>query len=593
MEVFKKLHINILFSDALEQMPSYVKFIKDILSQKRRLEDFKTVNLTEECSAILQRKLPQKLEDLGSFTIPCTIDNAIFERALCDLGGSINLMPLSIFKRLGLGEARLTTVTLQLADRSLKHPRGVIEDVLVKVDKFIFPADFIVLDMEEDKEIPIILGRPFLTIGRSMIDVQRGELKLRVQEDEVKFNVFKAMRHPTKSDTCFMTETAEAIVSSQSGLTDPLEASLVQSDSENLGEEVEEYVKWMDSFKPNRRKYFELLGENTKKPVPYVEQLPKMEQKPLPIHLKYAYHGAASTLPVIILASLKELEEEKLLRVLRDHKNALGWSLADLKGIRPSMCMHRILLEDGHKPSVEAQRRLNPTMKEVVRKEVLKWLDTGVIYPISNNAWVSPVQVVPKKGGTTVIRTENNILLPSRTVTRWRICIDYRKLNKATRKNHFPLPFLDQMLDRLAGHEYYFFLDGYSGYNQIAIAPEDQEKTTFTCPYGTFSFRRMPFELCNARGTFQRCMMAIFSDMVEKTIEVFMDDFSIFGGSFDNCLENLRSVLIRCEETNLALNWEKCHFMVQEGIILGHRISARGIEVDRAKIEAIEKLPPP
>ena len=232
-------------------------------------------------------------------------------------------------------------------------------------------------------------------------------------------------------------------------------------------------------------------------------------------------------------------------------------------------------------------------MKEVVQKEVLKWIDTGVIYPISDSAWVSPVQVVPKKGGTTVIKTENNILLSSRIVTGWRICIDYRKLNKATRKDHFPLPFLDQMLDRLAGHEYYCFLDGYSGYNQIAIAPEDQEKTTFTCPYGTFAFRWMPFGLCNAPGTFQRCMMAIFSDMVEKTIEIFMDDFSVLGNSFDNCLENLRAVLVRCEETNLVLNWEKCHFMVQEGIVLGHRISARGIEVDRAKIEAIEKLPPP
>ena len=141
-------------------------------------------------------------------------------------------------------------------------------------------------------------------------------------------------------------------------------------------------------------------------------------------------------------------------------------------------------------------------MKEVVRKEVLKLLDAGVIYPIYNSAWVSPVQVVPKNGGTTVIKIENNTLLPFRTVTGWRICIDYRKLNKATRKDHFPLPFLDQMLDRLAGHEYYCFLDVYSVYNQIAIAPEDQEKTTFTCPYGIFAFRRMPFGLCNAPGTF-------------------------------------------------------------------------------------------
>ena len=318
-----------------------------------------------------------------------------------------------------------------------------------------------------------------------------------------------------------------------------------------------------------------------------------MEQKPLPSHLKYAYLGNASTLPVIILAFLTVIEEDMLLRVLRDHKNALGCSLADLKGIHPSMCMHQIFLEDGHKPSVEAQRRLNPTMKEVVHKEVLKWLDTGVIYPIYDSAWVSPVQVVPKKGGTTVIRAENNTLLPSRTFTGWRICIDYRKLNKATRKDHFPLPFLDQMLDRLARHEYYCFLDVYSSYNKISIAPEDQEKTIFTCPYGTFTFRRMPFGLCNAPSTFQCCMMAIFSDMVEKTIEFFMDDFSVLGNSFDNFLENLRSVLIRCKETNLVLNWEKCHFMVQEGIVLRHQISARGIEVDKAKIEAIEKLPLP
>ena len=172
------------------------------------------------------------------------------------------------------------------------------------------------------------------------------------------------------------------------------------------------------------------------------------------------------------------------------------------------------------------------------------------------------------------------------------MCIDYRKLNASTRKDHFPLPFIDQMLERLAGHSYYCFLDGYSGYNQIPIAPEDQEKTTFTCPYGTFAYRRMPFGLCNALVTFQRCMMAIFSDMIEDTIEIFMDDFSIFGSSFDKCLANLKKVLQKCEETNLVLNWEKCHFMVSEAIVLGHKISANGIEVDKAKVEIIEKLPP-
>ncbi|KAK8713370.1 hypothetical protein V6N13_148590 [Hibiscus sabdariffa] len=171
--------------------------------------------------------------------------------------------------------------------------------------------------------------------------------------------------------------------------------------------------------------------------------------------------------------------------------------------------------------------------------------------------------------------------------------MDYRKLNKATKKDHFPLPFIDQMLDRLAGKEFYCFLDGYSGYNQIAIAPEDQEKTTFTCPYGTYAFRRMPFGLCNAPATFQRCMLAIFSDMVEEFLEVFMDDFSVSGETFDSCLGNLAKVLKRCEEADLVLNWEKCHFMVNKGTVLGHKISSKGIEVDKAKVEVIEKLLPP
>nr|GFB05671.1 reverse transcriptase domain-containing protein [Tanacetum cinerariifolium] len=174
-----------------------------------------------------------------------------------------------------------------------------------------------------------------------------------------------------------------------------------------------------------------------------------------------------------------------------------------------------------------------------------------------------------------------------------RVCIDYRKLNEATQKDHFPLPFMDQMLERLARNEYYCFLDGFSGYFQIPIDPKDQEKTTFTCPYETFAYKRMPFELCNASGTFQRCMMAIFHDMIEQTMKVFMDDFLVFGDSFSTCLTNLEKMLKRCEDTKLALNWEKGHFIVKEGIVLGHKISKKGIEVDKAKIELISKLPHP
>ena len=162
--------------------------------------------------------------------------------------------------------------------------------------------------------------------------------------------------------------------------------------------------------------------------------------------------------------------------------------------------------------------------------------------------------MVPKKGGFTVIKNEKNELIPTRTVTGWRVCIDHRKLNIATKKDHYLLTFIDQMLDRLAGHPHYCFLDGYSSYNQIAIALEDQEKTTFTCPYDTFAFRRMPFGLCNALATFQRCMMSMFLDLVEEAMEIFMDDFSVYGSSFEKCLEILETVLQRCQDKNLALN---------------------------------------
>ena len=167
-----------------------------------------------------------------------------------------------------------------------------------------------------------------------------------------------------------------------------------------------------------------------------------------------------------------------------------------------------------------------------------------------------------------MIRNEKNELIPTRTVTGWKVCIDYRKLNIATRKDRYPLPFIDQMLDRLARHSHYCFLDGYSGYNQIVIALEDQDKTTFTCPYGTFAFRRMPFGLCNSPATFERCMMSMFYDLVEVAMEIFMNDFSVYGSCFENCLKNLETVLQRCQDKNLALNWEKCHFMVTDGIVL-------------------------
>nr|GEX84367.1 reverse transcriptase domain-containing protein [Tanacetum cinerariifolium] len=242
-------------------------------------------------------------------------------------------------------------------------------------------------------------------------------------------------------------------------------------------------------------------------------------------------------------------------------------------------CSHKILLEEDYSPKVQSQRRVNLKIYDVIKKEVEKLLDAELIYPISDSPWVSAIHCVPKKGGMTIIKNDENELVPTRLVTGWRVCIDYGKLNEAIRKDHFPLPFMDQMLECLARNEYYCFLDGFSGYFQILIDPKDQDKTTFTCPYGTFAYKRMRFGLCNAPGTFQRCMMAIFHDMIEKTMEVFMDEFSVFGNSFSTCLTNLENMLKRCEDTKLALNWEKSHFMVKEYIEFDFKvIETRGAE---------------
>nr|GFB92526.1 reverse transcriptase domain-containing protein [Tanacetum cinerariifolium] len=240
-----------------------------------------------------------------------------------------------------------------------------------------------------------------------------------------------------------------------------------------------------------------------------VDEPPEVELKDLPHHLEYAFLEGDDKLPVIIAKELGSEEKVALIKVLKSHKRAIAWKLSDIQGINPEFCTHKILMEEDYKPAVQHQRRFNPKIHDVIKKEVEKLLDAGLIYPVFDSPWVSPIHYVPKKGVFTVVENEENELIPTRLVIG---------------------------LERLARNKYYCFLDGFSGYFQIPIDPRDQEKTTFTCPYGTFAYRRMPFGLCNAPCTFQRCMLAIFHDMVEKTMEVFMDDFSVFGNSFENCL---------------------------------------------------------
>nr|GEY20395.1 reverse transcriptase domain-containing protein [Tanacetum cinerariifolium] len=233
-----------------------------------------------------------------------------------------------------------------------------------------------------------------------------------------------------------------------------------------------------------------------------IDEPPEVEIKDLPPHFEYVFLEGDDKLPVIITKDLSVEEKIALITVLKSHKRAIAWKLSDIKGIDPEFCTHKILMKEDFKPAVQHQRSVNPKIYDVIKQEVLKLLDARLIYPIFDSPWVSPVYCVPKKGGFTVVENKENELIMARLVTGWHVCIDYRKLNEATPKDYFPLPFMDQMIKRLARNQYYYFLDGFSSYFQIPIDPKDQEKTTFTCPYGTFAYRCMPFGLCNTPGTF-------------------------------------------------------------------------------------------
>ncbi|GJR72706.1 reverse transcriptase domain-containing protein [Tanacetum coccineum] len=443
MEIFRNLHFELSFADALIHMPKFAPMFKKMLNNKDKLIELTKTPLNENC----------------------------------------------------------------------------------KFDSYLALADL------ADPRVPLILGRPFHRTSHALIDVYEGEIILR-NDDQTLTLKCVAYGNPSPG--------YDPIVLNSSPTLTPFEESDFL-----LFEEADAFIAIDD--------------EQTSPEINAMYYDPEGD-----ILILEALLNNNNKLPVIIAKDLSDAEKTALIKVLKSRKQAIAWKLSDIKGINPEFCSHKILMEDDYEPAVQHQRRVNPKIHDVIKKEVEKLLDAGLIYPILDSPWVS-----------------------------LRVCIDYRKLNEATRKDHFPLPFMDQMLERLAGNEYYCFLDGFSGYFQIPIDPNDQEKTTFTCPYGTFAYRRMPFGLCNAPGTFQRCMMAIFHDMIEKTMEVFMDDFSVFGNSFSTCLTNLEKMLKRCEDTNLALNWEKSHFMVKEGIVLGHKISKKGIEVDKAKIDVISKLPHP
>ncbi|KAB2600241.1 hypothetical protein D8674_010512 [Pyrus ussuriensis x Pyrus communis] len=380
-DILSKVNVNLPLLDVIRNMPAYGKFFKELNSYKRKYGPHEKVVVSENVSAVLQRKLPPKLKDPGSFSINITIGDKKVEKAMLDLGASINLMPYSVYLQLGLGDLKATTISLQLADRSVKYPRGIVEDILVQVDKLILPADFVVLDMEEapihDRELPILLGRPFMATAKTIIDAQSNE---------------------------------------------PLQTVLSQSQDEFDEEDaLMEEVAALDAlalYPLNVSPLLEPLESSMSHLTPSTVKAPKLELKPLPPHLKYAYLAEFETLPIIIASDLTPNEEDKLIRVLKEFKSVFGWSIADIKGISPTMCMHRILLEEGAKSTREPQRRLNPHMKEVVRNEVLKLLDVGIIYPISDSKWA----ILRKEfhQGMKVLLYDSRLrLFPGKLKSRW------------------------------------------------------------------------------------------------------------------------------------------------------------------------------
>ncbi|KAK1627017.1 hypothetical protein QYE76_001332 [Lolium multiflorum] len=478
-----------------------VAIVKDLVTEN--VEDGHII-FCEDASNIVSH--PNKSRKASVHVLSVRIGDHCYY-GLCDIGASISAIPYELYTEImheiGSCELEDIDVVIRLANRETISPIGIVRDVEVLCGKIKYPADFLVLGSAASKSCPIIFGRPFLNTCGAIIDCKKEKIVTKFAGESYEFNFSKFAKTPYKADLPNDDFRVEQCASIALAPNNPLQQHLEDSESEVFREERDE----LDEIFLRQPILKHDLPVEDLGVTPPPKEDPVFDLKPLPDNLKYAYIDDKKTYPVIISAKLSDIEEERLLEILKKHRGAIGYTLDDLKGISPAICQHAINIEDDAKPVVEHQRRLIPKMKDVVRNEVLKLLEAGIIYPIADSRWVSPVHCVPKKGGITVVPNDNDELIPQRVVV--------------------------------------------------------------------------------------GCMSAIFHGFCEKIVEVFMDDFSVYGNSFDNCLRNLDKVLQRCEETNLVLNWEKCHFMVNEGIVLGHKISERGIEVDRAKVEAIEKMPYP
>nr|GEU30025.1 reverse transcriptase domain-containing protein [Tanacetum cinerariifolium] len=515
-QIFQDLNFNISFADALILMPKFGPTIKTLLTNKDKLSKLARTPLNEHCLAVLLKTLPEKLGDPGKFLIPCDFPGIDECLALADLGASINLMPLSVWNKLSLPELSPMCMTLKLANRSISYPVRVAEDVFVKVGTFYFPTDFVVVDFDADLRVPLILNRSFLKTGRALIDVFKGELTLRVGKEAITFNLDQTSRYSANYNDMMANRIDIIDMACEeysqeffgfpdvvaSGNPTPYYDLIVSTSSPTLtpfGDKVDAFLGLEDDPTSSKvdHSYFDTEGD---------------------ILLLEAFLNDDPSLPSPNQGNyLPRVRKELKICEAKTNKSLINEPLeVELKDLPPHL-EYAFLEGDDNLPVIIAK-------------------------DLSDEEKTALITVC-----FTVVENEENELILTRLVTGWRVCIDYRKLNEATRKDHFSLPFMDQMLERLAGNEYYCFLDGFSGYFQIPIDPKDQENTTFTCPYRTFAYRRMPFGSCNASGTFQRCMMAIFHDMIGK---------------------------------RWKSSWTTW-------------ISKNGIEVDKAKVDVISKLPHP
>nr|GEX77235.1 reverse transcriptase domain-containing protein [Tanacetum cinerariifolium] len=385
-QIFQDLHFDISFADALLLMPKFASTIKSLLTNKDKLFELAKIPLNENCLAILLIKLPEKLEDPGKFLIPCDFSGMDVCHALADLGASINLMPISIWKKLSLPELTPTRMTLELVDRSITRPKGFVEDIFIKVGKFHFLTDFVVVDFEADPRVPLILGRSFLRTGHTLIDVYGEEITLRVNDEAVTFNLNQTTRYSFTYDDLSVnqidiidvareeyaqeilgfsnnslggnpTSTSEPIIFDSSPPLTPFEGS------DFILEEIEAYLK-DESISPE-------IDHADFKVKSSIEEPPEIELKDLPSHLEYAYLEGVDKLPVIIVKDLKDNEKAALLKVIKSHKRAIAWKITDIKGIDPRFCTHKIFMEENYKPVVKSQRRVNPKIHENLPFELM------------------------------------------------------------------------------------------------------------------------------------------------------------------------------------------------------------------------------